>query len=459
MIIKSNDETIYQRVLGAITHMGKNNSDAVFSMTLISIPIVIDAKTDKTESQALIFTDGRGIKITGGTKEIISTLNTLSTEKVLKHELEHILLNHIYRAKDLIKFHKDIPEEYLMELINIAQDYIINKDIGLNNYSASEKDISIIDDNYMEKAFGFKPEDLEKKSFEEIVEMMIKKSGNTIDEMKKMMNKLKELIKEGFFSYDNITKHMKEGNEKDFDDFVKKNTEKFGGDFKKYLTDVIKEAITNYGAGQSGLWKQLDDIYGKPVLNWRTILYNEIKSYKTHEIDENGISVVNRRYYVLSQINKNIPIMFQKNKKTFEDGLIAIDTSGSIDDKEYLSEIGEVINLIKEEGGIWKILLFDDGIVRDKDNKPLIFSTAGKSIKDIYEILSKRTYGGTNITEVLDYANSNRIKVLVLISDMIFNYDLPKYNSFRKIFISTLSRSNTSKEVENIADVVAYMGQ
>lgn len=437
--------------------MGKTNSDAVFSMTLISIPIVIDAKTDKTESQALIFTDGRGIKITGGTKEIISTLNTLSTEKLLKHELEHILLNHIYRAKDLIKFHKDIPEEYLMELINIAQDYIINKDIGLNTYEGRDK-IEVINDNYMEKAFGFKPEELEKKSFEEIVEMMIKKSGNTIDEMKKTMNTLKELIKEGFFSYDNITNHMKEGNQKDFDDFVKKNAEKFGGDFKKYLTDVIKEAITNYGAGQSGLWKQLEDIYGKPVLNWKTILYNEIKSYKTHEIDERGINTVNRRYYVLSQINKNIPIMFQKNKKTFEDGLIAIDTSGSIDDKAYLSEIGEVINLIKEEGGIWKILLFDDGIVKDKDNKAVIFSTAGKSIKDIYKILSKRTYGGTSIREVLDYANSSRIKFLVLISDMFFNYDLPKYNSFRKVFISTNNRSNTPKEVENIADVIAYMG-
>jgi len=458
MIIKSNDETIYQRVLGAITNMNRNTSDAVFAMTLISIPIVIDAKNDGVEKQALIFTDGRGIKITGSTKEIISTLNKFSTEKILKHELEHILLNHIYRAKDLINFHKDIPEEYLMELINTAQDYIINKDIGLFSYHEDRERMEVVGDAYMERAFGFKPEDLEKKSFEEIVEMMIKKSGKSIDEMKKMMSKLKDLIKEGFFSYDNITKHMKGGNEKDFDDFVKKNTKKFGGDFKKYLTDIIKEAITTYGTGQSGIWRQLEDIYGSPVLNWRTILYSELKSYKTHEIDENGINVVNRRYYVLSQINKNIPIMFQKNKKTFEDGLIAIDTSGSIDDKQYLSEIGEVINLIKEEGGIWKILLFDDGIAKGENGEPIIFSTAGKSIKNIYEILSKRTYGGTSIKEVLDYANSNRIKFLVLISDMEFNYTLPKYNTFRKIFISTQSRSNTPKEVENIADVVAYMG-
>jgi len=458
MIIKSNDDTIYQRVLGAITNMSRNPSDAVFAITLISIPIVIDAKNDKIENQAEIFTDGRGIKITGSSKEIISVLNTFSTEKILKHELEHMLLNHIRRASDLLAFHKDIPKEYLMELINIAQDYIINKDIGLDMSYGGRDKIGIINDEYMEKAFGFKPEDLEKKSFEEIVEMIIQKKAKTIDEMKKMIEELKELIKEGFFSYNNIVKHMKEGNEKDFDDFVKKNTQKFGGDFKKYLTDVIKEAITSYGTGQSGVWKQLEDIYGKPVLDWKAILYNELKSYKTHEIDEKGINVVNRRYYVLSQINKNIPIMFQKEKRTFEDGLIAIDTSGSIDDKEYLSEIREIINLIKEEGGIWKILLFDDGIVKDKNGNPIVFSTAGKSIRELYETLSKRTYGGTDIKEVLDYANANRIKFLVLISDMEFNYTLPKYNTFRKVFISTQTRSNTPSEVENIADVIAYMG-
>ena len=455
MIIKSNDETIYQRVLGAVTDMSRNPSDVVFAMTLISIPIVIDVKNDDDETQALIFTDGRGIKITGNNKAVISIFNKLSTKNVLKHELEHILLNHIHRAKDLINFHKNIPEEFLMELINIAQDYIINKDIGITGYGGK---IEVIDDDYMEKAFGFKPEDLERKSFEEIVEMMIQKSGKTIEEIKQLTNKLKELIKEGFFSYDNIVKHMKEGNEKDFDDFVKKNTQKFDGDFKKYLTNVIKEAITNYGTGQSTIWRQLEEMYVKPVINWKAILYNEVKSYKTHEIEEKGANVVNRRYYVLSKINKNIPILFQKEKRTFEDGLIAIDTSGSIDDKEYLSEVSEVINLIKEEGGVWKIVLFDDGIAKDENGKPLIFSTAGKSIKELYEILSKRTYGGTNIKEVFDYANSNRIKFLILISDMIFDYKLPKYENFRKIFISTQSRSKTPKEIENIANVVAYMG-
>jgi len=455
MIIKSNDETIYQRVLGAVTDMSRNPSDVVFAMTLISIPIVIDVKNNDDETQALIFTDGRGIKITGNSKTIISIFNKLSTKNVLKHELEHILLNHIHRAKDLINFHKNIPEDFLMELINIAQDYIINKDIGITGYGGK---IEVIDDNYMEKAFGFKQEDLERKSFEEIVEMMIQKSGKTIEEIKQLMNKLEELIKEGFFSYNNITKHMKEGNEKDFDDFVKKNTKNFDGDFKKYLTNVIKEAITNYGTGQSNIWRQLEEMYVKPVINWKVILYNEVKSYKTHEIEEKGVNIVNRRYYVLSKINKNIPILFQKEKRTFEDGLIAIDTSGSIDDKEYLSEVSEVINLIKEEGGIWKILLFDDGIVKGENGKPLIFSTAGKSIKELHEILSKRTYGGTDIKEVLDYANSNRIKFLILISDMIFDYELPKYNNFRKIFISTQSRSNTPSDVESIADVVAYMG-
>ena len=457
MIIKYNNEVIYQRVLGAITNMTRNPNDAVFGFVLISIPIVIDVD-DKYEKH-IIFTDGRGIKLQGNTKEIITILDQLSTDKVLKHELEHILLNHIYRAKDLIGIHKDIPENYLMTLINIAQDYIINKDIGLSEYTGFNGErIRLIGDEYMKVLFGFKPEDLEKKSFEEIVEMMIKVKGKEINDLKQLIEDIKKLVKEGYFSYNDMNNHTKNENEKDFDDFIKKNTEKFGNDFKKYLTNILKEAITNYGTGNSGVWKKIDNIYGKPVLNWKTILYNEIKSYKSREISENGINEVNRRYYVLSKFNKNIPIIFQKHKRIFKDGLIAIDTSGSIDDKKYISEINEVINLIKSEVGEWKILLFDDGIEKDKDGKPIIFTTAGKSIKTIYDILSKRTYGGTNIKEVLDYANSNKVKFLILISDMVFSYNLPEYKNFRKIFISTKSKIDTSEDVGKIADVVAYMG-
>ena len=83
----------------------------------------------------------------------------------------------------------------------------------------------------------------------------------------------------------------------------------------------------------------------------------------------------------------------------------------------------------------------------------MIYENTDFSIGDIVKRISVRGYNGTDIKEVLDYCKDNGIKILVLISDMMFDYsklEKSKYNSFRKIFIST-NTDEYGKEYEEMA--------
>ena len=457
MIIKSNNETIYNKILGAVIRMGSNPNDAIFAFTLMGVPIYINVDDrisgdNQNLTDSLIYTDGRGIVITGNLIKVNRIFDAYGVTNVLKHELEHILLNHISRSKEIVGAFKDYRDSDIMNIFNIASDYIINKDLKIEN-SLANKDLEFVSDKIMRDKFGLYPEDLEKKSAEEIVMMMIKNNPPT--KISEMMEEIKNLLNGDGFGGVSSFSHVCQNNKPEFDEFVAKNSKNFGGDFNKYLADVIKNAITTYGYGQSNIWKKLDGIYGKPLVNWNSVLTDELRQHKSREIAENGVKVVNRRYYQLSSYI-NTPILFTNMKRTFKDGVIAIDTSGSITDETYMKEISQVIRLVKNEGLDWKILLFDDGIVLDENKNPVIYHTKNISINELTDKLLNRTYGGTNIKEVLDYCNKDKTKFLILISDMEFNYDLPKYDRFKKIFISTETSDETGDKVKEICDTLAF---
>jgi predicted metal-dependent peptidase len=457
MIIKSNNETIYSKILGAIIQMNSNPDDAIFAYTLMAVPIIIDVNNKisntghREPTDSLIYTDGRGIKIVGNIFEINAILSSYGVVNVLKHEIEHILLQHIARIKDFTSAFKDYKKEDIVEIFNIASDYIINKDLGIKD----NKTFNFVTDSYMER-FNLKPQDLEKKSAEEIALAIIKnnppiKLSELIKEIKKMLNG------DGFGGKSAFT-HVVPYEMHDFDDFITKNAKRFDGNFDKYLADIIKTAVTTYGYGQSNVWKKLDGIYGKHIVDWEAVLTENLRQYKTNSIDENGIKIVNRRYYQISTY-LNTPLLFNKVKRSFKDGVIAIDTSGSIDDEKYKKEISSVIDLVKKEGIDWEIILFDDGIVKDENGENIILHTKNFTFNDLVEKLLNRTYGGTNIKEVLDFCEKEKAKFLILISDMRFNYDLKEYNGFKKIFISTEPPSSTDENVKKICDVLAFFEQ
>ncbi len=457
MIIKSNNETIYSKVLGAIVKMNSNPDDAIFAFTLMGVPIYINIEdkiygNPQDSPDALIYTDGRGIKITGNIMKINEIFDYYGSTNVLKHELEHILLNHISRLKELMEGIKDYSKSDISDLYNIATDYIINKDLNIESQNSKSK-LSVITDDFMREKFGLLPEDLDKNSAEEILMKMMKK--NPPQKISEIIKALKKALKRDGFGGASSFSHIKPVSMPEFDDFVAKNSKNFGGDFNKYLADVIKNAISTYGYGQSNVWKKLSGIYGKPLVNWNAVLTDELRQYKSKEIAENGIKVVNRRYYQLSTY-VDVPILFNNIKRTFKDGIIAIDTSGSIDDDTYIKEISQVIRLVKDEGLDWKIVLFDDGIVKDENEKPIVYQTKNFSINELTDKLLNRTYGGTSIKEVLEFSEKEKAKFLILISDMEFNYNLPEFKTFKKIFISTKSSDSTGEGVKKICDTLTF---
>ena len=455
MIIKSNNETIYNKVVGAIMKMSSNPDEAIFAFTLIGVPIEIDVdnKMEGVDNgvDTAIYTDGRGIVIKGNIVKINDIFNVYGATNVLKHELEHIILNHIFRQKEVIDAYSKYSKNDISKIFNVAADYIINKD--LKNGDNATRDLQFVNDSFMRTVFNLSSDELKNKSVEEIVVMIMK--GLNADKLNETMEFIRKESKGDGFGGNSSFSHMSSDENKSFDDFVKKNSNKFGGDYFKYIEDLLKNAITSYGCGQSGMWKKLNRIYGKPYIDWNSVLSSEIKQYKTRDISENGLKAVNRRYYQLSAYVKS-PILFTNFKKTFKDGIIAIDTSGSISDDIYVKEVFEAIRLVSGEGIDWTIMLFDDGIVLDEDGNPVMYKTSTISTKDLTEKLLNRTYGGTDIKEVLDYANSSKAKFLILISDMEFNYDLPDYKSFRKIFISTSTADETDGDVRKICDVLAF---
>lgn len=458
MIIKSNNETIYNKILGAVIKMSSVPDDAIFAFTLMGVPIYINVddklnnnfQTDNTDS--LIYTDGRGIMISGNIIKVNNVFDSYGTTNILKHELEHILLNHISRSKEIISVFNDYMKSDIMVIFNIASDYIINKDLKITTVSNS-KELEFINEKVMRDKFGLSSKELDKKSVEEIVMMMIRNNPPT--KISEIVKTIKHALNGDGFGGASSFSHMSPKDMSEFDDFVAKNSKNFGGDFNRYLADVIKNAITTYGYGQSNIWRKLEGIYGKPLVDWNAVLTDELRQYKSREIAERGVKVVNRRYYQLSSYI-DTPILFTNIKRTFKDGVIAIDTSGSISDETYLKEISQVIRLVKDEGLNWKIVLFDDGIVLDNEKNPIIYHTKNVSIDELTDKLLNRTYGGTNIKEVLDYCNNEKTKFLILISDMEFSYKLPTYDAFKKIFISTRTSDDTNEKVKEICDTLTF---
>ena len=85
---------------------------------------------------------------------------------------------------------------------------------------------------------------------------------------------------------------------------------------------------------------------------------------------------------------------------------MALDTSGSISDEEFKQAIKEVLNIVKNYNHEITIIECDNEIRR---------SYKVKNVKDIKERINIR--GGTKFTPVFEYANKNKVNLLVYFTD------------------------------------------
>ena len=85
---------------------------------------------------------------------------------------------------------------------------------------------------------------------------------------------------------------------------------------------------------------------------------------------------------------------------------VALDISGSISDEEFNQAIKEVLNIVKNYNHEITIIECDNEIRR-------VYKV--KSVKDIKDRINIR--GGTKFTPVFEYANNNKINLLIYFTD------------------------------------------
>ena len=86
--------------------------------------------------------------------------------------------------------------------------------------------------------------------------------------------------------------------------------------------------------------------------------------------------------------------------------VVALDISGSISDEEFKQAIKEVLNIVKNYNHEITIIECDNEIRR-------VYNV--KSVKDIKDRINIR--GGTKFTPVFQYANNNKVNLLVYFTD------------------------------------------
>ncbi|MGC9090064.1 MAG: hypothetical protein ACP5IV_07990, partial [Caldisericia bacterium] len=231
----------------------------------------------------------------------------------------------------------------------------------------------------------------------------------------------------------------------EFDDFVRDIIGKGNiteEDIDKFIQNTTIQGILNYGSGNIPILEKIEKAFRNKLVDWRNLLINELRLAKENTPDDYGSKYVNRRYYQLDY--PYIPMNYKK--QVLSNVFIAIDTSGSINNETYAKEIGQVLNLVETEIKDYKIILFDDGIAKDKNGNKIIYDSSIDK-ETLKNKLLYRSYGGTDIKEVLDYCLENNARILILISDMDFDFEdimknKKKYDKFEKIFIST-NKNNT----------------
>ncbi len=403
MILKCTDNELGKKISSATLKIIKGNPKPdVFSYLIMSIPIIIEEQkndSDKIPGYCGVYSTEKAIYFDVRKKEkILENIKLLDgAELLIKHEIMHIILSHIKRGNIFMNKKKVKTNAYF-----IAADYIINREIGLTNET-------FITFDFLSNIPGLTiREVVDKMSTEEIAE------------------KLMGSVPPSSMFIDDKGCDSEDGEE------VNKETKNNSSGYKNYndyFKDTLQKAIMkghDAGKEQSEFWKNLENGLFESKHDYKKILYNHLNN--SFKKAETGHKIVNRRYYQLEAQIKDTMITFEHRNKILQNILIAVDTSGSIDDKTYIKEIGEIVNLVKNIGIEGTICLFDTSIKRK------IKVDLNTKIKELKKELLKRSDGGTNFNCINDLEEELKPKLTIILSDLMASY--PSKFHYETIFIT-----------------------
>jgi predicted metal-dependent peptidase len=300
---------------------------------------------------------------------IFLTLTLKQMESTIKHEILHMVSMHLIRAKA-------IKGCYSTLAINIAMDIVVNT--YLDNLPPYATTLEWVNSNYSLKLLPFEPFESYVEKMQTALDLLEVVEDETEDDSNK-----DEKIETAYNP--EKTHDIWEASSEIDEQTLKEFTEKFidaskKGNIPTYLESMISSLRNSKGELP---W----NLYLKRLMG--TVEGNKKKT----------ITRKNRR-----QPNRlDLRGQLRSHKAKI---VVALDISGSVSDEEFNQAIKEVLNIVKNYNHEITIIECDSEIRR-------VYKV--KSIKDIKDRINIR--GGTKFTPVFEYANNNKVNLLVYFTD------------------------------------------
>ena len=298
---------------------------------------------------------------------IFLELNIKQMETTIKHEILHIVSQHLIRGKDL-------NNKYTTLAINMAMDVVVNQ--YLNYLPPYAITLEYINMKYNLKLDPYKTFEYYLEKIQ--TELDLQEEDDEGEEIDSNENVAVEFDIEKTHDSWNESDEIDEKTLKEFTEKIADNSQK--GSIPSYLEGMIKSLKSNKGELP---W----NLYLKKLMG--TVEANKKKT----------ITRRNRR-----QPNR-LDLRGELRGHRAEIA-VAIDISGSISDEEFKQAIKEVLSIVKNYNQEITIIECDKEIRR---------TYKVKSVKDVKDRIA--TGGGTEFSPVFQYANNKNINLLVYFTD------------------------------------------
>ena len=350
----------------------------------------------------------------------------------LAHEASHVVLQHCARAKTREK-----------QAWNISVDAVTNRMLLENNFELHPK--GVIPRHDCIEIKGQEIEDISKKTAEEIYDELLHNEDKGDSKGKDEESDEKDDNEsEGDNHFDDHIPEEQEEN-KDIDEIKnsENNSEEISKneDIEEKWNKILSEAATRAKmCGEKtaeGLDRYIDKLL-RPAKSWYSILASEIQ----REIP------VDSDWSVPSRRSETLGTYLPSQKKENIDLAIAIDSSGSIDDKELNTFVSKTLEIIGSLRNVKLTVLVCDNAIRSAQQ----FNSA--NYNDIRKI-KVTGEGGTSFQPVFDWLVKNKPNIRLLIYLTDGHAGTPDTHKYRGRTVWALSeRESTDRYVKGTGKVI-----
>jgi len=312
---------------------------------------------------------------------IFLNLNIKQMESTIKHEILHVVSMHLIRAKDFKGSHSTLA-------VNMAMDIVVNKYLNyLPPYATTLEGVNL---KYALNLQPYESFEYYADKIQTVIDLLDADEDSQKDEdsqedadSPEYDSEKNENIETEFSAEKthNIWEDSSDIDEKTLQEFTEKVINSYEkGEIPTYLKSIIS-ALKNSGG----------------ELPWNLYLNRLMGTVESNK--KKTITRRNRRQP--DRLDLRGQLRSHKAKI-----VVALDISGSISDEEIKQAMKEVLSIVKNYNHEITIIECDDEIRR-------VYKV--KSVKDIKERINKN--GGTKFNPVFEYANNNKVNLLVYFTD------------------------------------------